>query len=117
LGILGEDVSGFKQIQGVMLLEDEDCTLIGKIEEILSHVEDRMKCDVPTSVPTSSAVNPLICLPSVIEGGLGAKLLFCTAYLLDRAAVWPVTKLMARSLETHGMRMRDRAQNSVMAPL
>jgi len=116
LGILGEDISGFKQIQGAIFLEDEDCKLIAKIEEILGHIEDRIKCDVPVPGPPS-VVNPLACLPSVIEGGLGAKLLFCTAYLLDRAAVWPVMKLMARSLETHAMRIQDRAQNSVINSL
>jgi hypothetical protein len=88
LGILGEDISGFRQIQASLLLDEEDLKLIAKIEEILSHVEDRMKCDVPSPSPTSG-VNPLTCLPSVIEGGLGTKLLFCTAYLLDTAAVWP----------------------------
>jgi hypothetical protein len=97
LGILVEDVSGFRQIQGDLLLDDEDCKLIAKIEEILSHVEDRMKCDVPTPSPTSG-VNPLNCSPSVIEGGLGTKLLFCAAYLLDSAAVWPGKILFFSSL-------------------
>jgi len=33
--------------------------------------------------------------------------------MLDKAAVWPVTHLMARSLETQANHMRARAEESV----
>ncbi|EER38228.1 DNA binding regulatory protein AmdX [Histoplasma capsulatum H143] len=101
------------QVPGIMLLEDEDYKLIQKIQEILSNVEAKMK-DV-SHHPGTPGNEPSNCLPSLVDGGFGTKILFSTAYLLDRAAVWPVTKLMARALETQGLRMRERAQNSVLA--
>ncbi|KAG5298913.1 DNA binding regulatory protein AmdX [Histoplasma capsulatum G186AR] len=113
LGILGQDAMDLTQVPGIMLLEDEDYKLIQKIQEILSNVEVKMK-DV-SHHPGTSGNEPSNCLPSLVDGGFGTKILFSTAYLLDRAAVWPVTKLMARALETQGLRMRERAQNSVLA--
>ncbi|PGH13858.1 hypothetical protein AJ79_03426 [Helicocarpus griseus UAMH5409] len=111
LGILGQDATDLTQVPGIMLLEDEDYKLIQKIQEILHNVEAKMK-DAPHH-PGTSGNEPSNCLPSLVEGGFGTKILFSTAYLLDRAAVWPVTKLMARSLETQGLKMRERAENSV----
>ncbi|OJD18264.1 hypothetical protein AJ78_01703 [Emergomyces pasteurianus Ep9510] len=113
LGILGQDVMDLTQVPGIMLLEDEDYKLIQKIQEILNNIEHKMKD--ASHHPGNSGSEPSNCLPSLVEGGFGTKILFSTAYLLDRAAVWPVTKLMARSLETQGLRMRERARNSVLA--
>jgi len=87
--------------------------LIDKIKEILNSIEGKMQRDAQNT-GSISAINALQRLPSVIEGGYGSKILVSTAYLLDRAAVWPLTKLMARSLETQAMRMKERAENSVL---
>ncbi|KAJ5127893.1 hypothetical protein N7448_008672 [Penicillium atrosanguineum] len=113
LGILGRDDIDLTQVPGVMLLEDEDCKLIDKIKEILSSIESKMQRTVQNS-NSMSALSVMQRLPSVVEGGYGCKILIATASLLDRAAVWPVTKLMARSLEAQAMRMKERAENSVM---
>ncbi|OJD22880.1 hypothetical protein ACJ73_05770 [Blastomyces percursus] len=113
LGILGQDAMDLTQVPGIMLLEDEDYKLIQKIQEILNNIEVKMK-DAPHH-PGNSGNEPSNCLPSLVDGGFGTKILFSTAYLLDRAAVWPVTKVMARSLEAQGLRMRERARNSVLA--
>lgn len=111
LGILGRDDIDLTQVPGVMLLEDEDCKLIEKIKEILTSVETKMQRTVQNS-NSMSALSVMQRLPSVVEGGYGCKILIATASLLDRAAVWPVTKLMARSLETQAMRMKERAEHS-----
>ncbi|OOQ88509.1 putative C2H2 transcription factor (AmdX) [Penicillium brasilianum] len=111
LGILGRDDIDLTQVPGVMLLEDEDCKLIDKIREILSSIETKMQRTVQNS-NTMSALSVMQRLPSVVEGGYGCKILIATASLLDRAAVWPVTKLMARSLEAQAMRMKERAEHS-----
>ncbi|OAX81925.1 hypothetical protein ACJ72_03733 [Emergomyces africanus] len=113
LGILGQDAIDLTQVPGIMLLEDEDYKLIQKIQEILNNIEMKMKD--ASHHPGNSGNEPSNCLPSLVDGGFGTKILFSTAYLLDRAAVWPVTKLMARSLEAQGLRMRERARNSVLA--
>ncbi|KAJ5256907.1 hypothetical protein N7478_013011 [Penicillium angulare] len=113
LGILGRDDHDLTQVPGVMLLEEEDCKLVDKIKEILNNVENKMQRQVQNN-NTMSALSVMQRLPSAVEGGYGCKILIATASLLDRAAVWPVTKLMARSLETQAMRMKERAEHSVM---
>ncbi|KAJ5159548.1 uncharacterized protein N7482_006552 [Penicillium canariense] len=111
LGILGRDDIDLTQVPGVMLLEDEDCKLIEKIKDILSSIETKMQRTVQNS-NSMSVLSVMQRLPSVVEGGYGCKILIATASLLDRAAVWPVTKLMARSLEAQAMRMKERAEHS-----
>ncbi|KAJ5194698.1 uncharacterized protein N7498_008136 [Penicillium cinerascens] len=113
LGILGRDDVDLTQIPGVMLLEDEDCKLVDKIKEILNSIETKMQRQMQSS-NSMSALGVMQRLHSVAEGGYGCKILIATASLLDRAAVWPVTKLMARSLEAQAMRMKERCENSVM---
>ncbi|KAJ5690719.1 hypothetical protein N7462_005111 [Penicillium macrosclerotiorum] len=111
LGILGRDDIDLTQVPGVMLLEDEDCKLVEKIKEILNSIETKMQRQMQNS-NSMSALMTMQRLPSVVEGGYGCKILIATASLLDRAAVWPVTKLMARSLEAQAMRMKERAEHS-----
>ncbi|KAJ5239152.1 hypothetical protein N7468_003771 [Penicillium chermesinum] len=113
LGILGRDDSDLTQVPGAMLLEDEDCKLVDKIKEILNNVETKMQRQVQNG-SSMSALSMMQRLPSAVEGGYGCKILIATASLLDRAAVWPVTKLMARSLEAQAMRVKERSETSVM---
>ncbi|EEH49609.2 zinc finger protein [Paracoccidioides brasiliensis Pb18] len=87
LGILGQDAIDLTQVPGIMLLEDEDYKLIQKIQEILNNVEAKMKD--ASHHPGNSGNEPSSRLPSLVSGGFGTKILFSTAYLLDRAAVWP----------------------------
>ncbi|KAI9039273.1 putative C2H2 transcription factor (AmdX) [Aspergillus affinis] len=113
LGVLGRDDVDLVQASNAMLLEEEDCKLLDKIKEILTSVESKMQREVQSSA-TVSALSVLQRLPSVVEGGYGCKILIATASLLDRAAVWPVIKLMARSLEAQAMRLKERSESSAM---
>ncbi|PYH85860.1 hypothetical protein BO82DRAFT_274201 [Aspergillus uvarum CBS 121591] len=113
LGVLGRDEVDLVQAANLMLLEDEDCKLIEKIREILGNIENKMEREVQSSV-TTSALSVLQRLPSVVEGGYGCKILVATASLLDRAAVWPMIKIMARSLEAQALRLKERADNSTL---
>lgn len=88
LGILGRDEVDLTQVPGIMLLEDEDCKLVEKIKEILGSIEAKMQREAQTT-GSISAINALQRRPSVVDGGYGSKILVATAYLLDRAAVWP----------------------------
>jgi hypothetical protein len=88
LGVLGRDEIDLTQVPGIMLLEDEDCKLIDKAKEILNSIESKMQLEAQNT-GSVAAINALQHLPSVIEGGYGNKILTTTAYLLDRAAVWP----------------------------
>ena len=113
MGVLGRDEIDMTQVPGILLLEDEDCKLIEKVKEILSTVEAKMQQTVQNST-TVSAMSALQRLPSVVEGGYGPKTLVAASTLLDRAGVWPVTKLMARSLESQAVRLKERAEASSM---
>lgn len=107
LGILGKDDIDFGQVPGIMLLEEEDCKLLTKVQEVLNSAEIKMNYELASvgAVPQR--------LPGADNCGYGGKILKVTAYMLDRAAIWPVTHLMARSLETQANHMRARAEESV----
>jgi len=99
IGIIGKDEMDLLQVPGIILLEDEDRKLLEKIDEVLASAEKKL-------MPGSGG-------PSLNEGGYGSKILILTAYMLERDAVWPVTKLMARSLKTQAAHMTSRAHTSV----
>ena len=88
LGILGKDEIDFGQVPGIMLLEDEDCKLLEKIDQILNSAEVKMAID-HGSLATLSAITPNQYLAGAQDCGYGSKILLVTAYMLDRAAVWP----------------------------
>jgi hypothetical protein len=75
LGVLGQDSMDLFQVPGVLLLEDEDRQLLGKIEEFIKKTEQKLGLDV--SVDTSR------------QGGYSPRILELTSHLLERAAVWP----------------------------
>lgn len=109
LGILGQDDVDPTQVPGIMLLEDDDAKLLGKIQEVLANAE--MKLNLEMSKMGGMETR----LPRDNHTGYAAKILGVTAYMLDKAAVWPVTRLMATCLEAHANHMRVRAEKSVMA--
>lgn len=109
LGILGQDDVDLTEVPAIMLLEDDDAKLLAKIQEVLSGAEMKMNLDMSTN-PSSSTR-----LPMGDHTGYAAKILRVTAYMLDKAAVWPITRLMATCLETHANHMRARAERSVTA--
>ncbi|KAL2826612.1 fungal-specific transcription factor domain-containing protein [Aspergillus cavernicola] len=113
LGVLGRDDINLTQATESMLLEDEDCKLLEKTRDILASIGQKMQKDAQSGA-TASSVSLLSRLPGGSEGGYGCKVLLATAGLLDRASVWPLMKLMARSLESQAMRLKERADNSAM---
>ncbi|TVY32973.1 Respiration factor [Lachnellula subtilissima] len=112
LGILGKDDIDLSQVPGIMLLEEEDCKLLNKIQEVLNSAEIKMNYEMSGMAPVAQ-MNAAQRLSGAENCGYGSKILRVTAYMLDKAAVWPVTHLMARSLETQANHMRARAENSV----
>ena len=98
LGVLGSEsnTKDFSEIPAVLLLEDEDRALFGQIREILQNIE-----------ANESVKN---------EGeGYGSRILLATSRWLDGSAVWPVVKLMARSLEIQAVHANDRALRAAAA--
>ena len=71
-----------------MLLEEEDCKLLSKIQEVLNSAEIKMNYELAGmgAVAMNAAAQRL---PGGDSSGYGSKILRVTAYMLDKAAVWP----------------------------
>jgi hypothetical protein len=80
LGIIGKDDMDLLQVPGLILLEDEDRKLLGKIEQVLLGAAGRM-----AQASGAALLN---------EGSYGSKILVLTAQMLERAAVWPGEHIM-----------------------
>lgn len=88
LGILGRDDIDYANVPAIMLLEEEDGKLLEKISDILKSADAKMTYEIG-AMPTSAAIAAIGNLPSATGGGYGSKILMVTAYMLERAAVWP----------------------------
>jgi hypothetical protein len=88
LGILGKDDIDLSQVPGIMLLEEEDCKLLTKIQEVLNSAEIKMNYEL-AGMGAVAQMNAAQRLPGADNCGYGSKILRVTAYMLDKAAVWP----------------------------
>ncbi|KIX08328.1 uncharacterized protein Z518_02984 [Rhinocladiella mackenziei CBS 650.93] len=104
IGVIGRDEMNLMEVPGILLLEDEDRKLIQKVDEVLASAEQKIESRAGYDITAAR------------EGGYGCRILVLTAYLLEKDAVWPVFKLMARSLETQAGHIKDRALASVTNP-
>ncbi|OCK81355.1 DNA binding regulatory protein-like protein AmdX [Lepidopterella palustris CBS 459.81] len=111
LGVLGKDDTDYTAVPAIMLLEEEDIKLLQKISDILNHADLKLAFDI-TSMGSSAAMPVLSGFSSLGPCGYGTKLLMVTAYMLEKAAVWPVTHVMARALEAHAAHIHRRAEAS-----
>ena len=90
LGVIGRDQIDYSQVPAILLLEDEDCKLLEKISLILSEAEQKIRHEVNGAGQLSDAMISIMNnLPSVTQEGFGPKILKVTAFMLERAAVWP----------------------------
>ncbi|KXJ88900.1 fungal-specific transcription factor domain-domain-containing protein [Microdochium bolleyi] len=112
LGVLGQDEVDLTQVPAIMLLEDEDVKLVGKIQELLASAEMKMSMDL-VSGNANSGIDARLQMDT--HNGYAAKILRVTSYMLEKSAVWPVLHLMAQCLENHSGYMRARAEKSVMS--
>ncbi|KAL8712136.1 MAG: hypothetical protein Q9220_003570 [cf. Caloplaca sp. 1 TL-2023] len=111
VGMLGRDDIDFTQIPAIMLLNEEDCKLFGKIHDIIRSAEIKMADS--SSMSATQALQTTSNLPSLVAYDYGSKVLLITAHMLERAAVWPITQEMAQSLQTQAVHMNERARNSL----
>lgn len=90
LGILGRDSVDFTQVPAIMLLEEEDVKLLGKIDEIIHGAEVKMGMEMAQSGGGAGGMEGRQQHQQVDDStGYAAKLLRVTAYMFDKAAVWP----------------------------
>jgi hypothetical protein len=111
LGVLGKDEIDYTTVPAIMLLEEEDIKLLQKISDILNHADLKLAFDI-TSMGSPAAMPILGGLSNLGPCGYGTKLLMAIAYMLEKAAVWPVTHVMARALEAHAAHINQRAEAS-----
>jgi hypothetical protein len=86
LGVLGQDEVDLTQVPAIMLLEDEDVKLLGKIQEVLDSAEMKMNMDL-MSGNMSTGMDARLQMDD--HCGFAAKILRVTAYMMDKSAVWP----------------------------
>ncbi|KAL6708602.1 hypothetical protein ACN47E_002583 [Coniothyrium glycines] len=108
IGVLGKDDIDYTAVPAIMLLEEEDVKLLQKIADILHRADMKLAYDI-----SSNSLPMLGGLSNLGHCGYGTKLLMVTAYMLSKAAVWPVTHVQARALESHANHVNQRAENSV----
>ncbi|KAL9583418.1 MAG: hypothetical protein Q9203_005090 [Teloschistes exilis] len=111
MGILGKDDADFRQVPAVMLLEDEDVRLFGKMHDLIRSAEIKLADN--SSLSATQALQSTHDLPTMGEYGYGSKVLLITAKMLEKAAVWPITHEMAQSLQTQAVQMNERAKTSI----
>ncbi|KAK5098280.1 hypothetical protein LTS08_006413 [Lithohypha guttulata] len=99
VGMLGIDNINLNEVPAVLLLDEEDRKLLGRVEELL--ISGEQKSD------------NLAALHEGRQGGYGSRVLLLTSQTMARAAVWPVTKLMSQSLEIQAGHVSARVLNSV----
>jgi hypothetical protein len=111
LGVLGRDDVNYSQVPAIMVLEEEDIKLLIKIQEVLQSAEVKMNYEA-----TMTGTLPGLVMQQQQslsqELGYAAKILRVTAFMLDKAAVWPskctqsfinfTTVLTYRSDASHG---------------
>ena len=86
LGVLGKDANDFGQVPAIMLLEDEDFKLFGKIDQVLASAESKLAnsgsmISMAPAAPTNT--------PNMEECGYGSRILLVHARMFGVAAVWP----------------------------
>ncbi len=86
LGILGRDGVDLSQVPAIMLLEDEDVKLLGRIDEIIGGAEAKMSMDMTQTSGVGGGDGRRQMDDSA---GYATKLLRVTAYMFDKATVWP----------------------------
>ncbi|KAJ9627870.1 hypothetical protein H2203_003088 [Taxawa tesnikishii (nom. ined.)] len=118
LGVLGKAEIDYTQVPAIMLLETEDVELLGKIESICSMMEEKLVQQANilalANMDPTTAVQMQNNLPGLSECGLASKILMVTAYMLEKAAVWPVTYVMADALRKQASHMTQRAEASIV---
>ena len=95
LGVLGRDEIDCGQVPGIMLLEDEDFKLLEKIAEVINSVEMKMTFD-PQRMHAAGGLGGIT---DQMPAGYGSKVLTVTAYMLNKAAVWPGESPLRRTLD------------------
>lgn len=88
MGLLGSEECNLESLEGYMMLEDEDRTLLNKVITLLVDAENKfaMKWNSNFSAMRMGAKVPS---RSGNEGGLASMVFMLGAFMLDKMMVWP----------------------------
>lgn len=75
LGIIGQDVVDLRDTAAMLILDQEDCSLLERIQELLAGGEQRSE--------------NVAALRQARYGGFASSILVLTSQTMARAAVWP----------------------------
>lgn len=106
--IIGRDQIDLSQSPEILELEEEDLILLAKVKEILMLAGSKIAADLNATGQDAALV-----LGPMDTGGCGFSLLMVTAYMLSRAPVWGVQKVMSEALRKHADKLRIRAETSI----
>ncbi|KAI5806991.1 fungal-specific transcription factor domain-containing protein [Geopyxis carbonaria] len=99
MGLLTLDHCDLDTLEALMILENEDRKLLGKVRDMLRTAETKISMEQPRTDH-----------PFVLNSGLGPTVLRVSAYLLEQAVVWPATRLMAEALRAQAEHMDARTK-------
>ncbi|KAK5938353.1 hypothetical protein PMZ80_009323 [Knufia obscura] len=99
VGVIGRDEINLNEVPAVLMLDEEDRTLLARVDGLLNSSEQ--KSDNKAA------------LFEARKGGYGSRILVQTSQTMARAAVWPVTRLMSQSLEIQAGHVTARVRASV----
>ncbi|KAL9130448.1 MAG: hypothetical protein Q9217_001371 [Psora testacea] len=86
LGVLGRDQLDYGKPPACMFLEEDDCRLLDKINEILANSQGKLAGSA--SIDTMAAMATPDC-PNMEDSGFGSKILLVHARMFEKEATWP----------------------------
>lgn len=78
MGVMTLDQCDLEALEALMVLENDDRKLLGKVRDMLRTAETKVAMEQPRTDH-----------PIVFTSGLGATVLRVSAYMLEQAIVWP----------------------------
>ncbi|OAQ66763.2 C2H2 transcription factor [Pochonia chlamydosporia 170] len=116
LGIIGQDHIDFSQVPAIILLEEEDIKLLGKVRDILSTAELKINMHIGPDATGAVNTSESVLAPDGFTG-YASQILRLAAWMVNKSAVWPVAHVAAHGLETYANHLRVRAERSVIGSM
>lgn len=113
IGVIGQDAIDFSQVPAMILLDEEDIKLLGKIEDILSTAEVKIGMRLGTGSSGSMNGSESVLSPDGFNG-YATKILRLAAWMVNKSAVWPMAHVAAHGLDMYANHVRARAEKSVL---
>ncbi|KAL9098867.1 MAG: hypothetical protein Q9163_005551 [Psora crenata] len=111
LGVLGRDEIDYGQASACLFLEQDDCKLLEKINEILSHSQGKL---AGNASPHTAATMATPDGPSAEDSGFGSKILLVHANMFEKEATWPIYHEIAQALRTQAAHIKQKDKSPLL---